>query len=74
MLMKRAGCVQTPDPTKNSLLEGHALCAIAYDDNDKTMLICNTSWNPILKGFFKMHYHYFFNPNLVSDLFTISID
>ena len=70
------GCVPTPNPSSDSFLGGHCLLAVGYNDNDKTILCVNSwgaSWNPILKGCFKMHYDYFFNPNFVNDLFMISI-
>ena len=63
-----------PDPSKNQLLGGHALTLIAWNDDLKSFLIVN-SWGKsyALNGCFYMPYEYVLNPNLCSDIWTISL-
>ena len=64
----------TPDPTKDTLLGGHGLCAIGYSDLDQTILVVNSwgiSWGN--KGTFKIKYDYILNPLLASDFWTVEM-
>ena len=64
----------TPDPTKDTLLGGHALTIYSYDDKEQTVGIIN-SWGSDYgnKGTFKMKYDYILNPSLASDFWTVEL-
>jgi len=64
----------TPDPTKDTLLGGHALTIYSYDDKEQVVGIIN-SWGPEYgnKGTFKMKYDYILNPSLASDFWTVEL-
>lgn len=56
-----------------SMLGGHAVLAVGYDDADQTVWVRN-SWGPGwgIGGYFKMPYAYISNPNLAADFWTIN--
>lgn len=62
-----------PMPGKNeSLLGGHAVLAVGYDDSKQVFIVQNswgTSWG--MKGFFTIPYAYLTNPKLASDFWTV---
>lgn len=63
-----------PMPKNNeSVLGGHAVLAVGYDDNQKMFLVRNswgTNWG--LQGYFWMPYQYLSNSNLVDDRWVIT--
>ena len=71
------GVLQLPTATE-SLLGGHAVMAIGYNDEQKRFLVKN-SWgkkwglpNPKYRGYFTMPYEYITDKNLASDFWTIT--
>jgi C1A family cysteine protease len=65
------GIVPMPK-TNEQLLGGHAVCAVGYNDKDKTILVKNswgTSWGQ--KGYFTLPYDYISNNNLADDMWTL---
>ncbi len=69
----RSGNVPMPAP-KESLLGGHAVVAVGYDDGPGTFLVRN-SWGPVwgLAGYFTMPYAYLMHRGLASDFWTIRV-
>ena len=68
-------CVPMADLSKDTLLGGHCVLIIGYNDNDNTCLLCiswGNKWGNL--GTFKLPYAYILDKNLTSDLFTISIN
>lgn len=56
-----------------SVMGGHAVCAVGYLDEKQVMIIRNSwseSWGD--KGYFYMPYSYISNPNLASDFWCIN--
>lgn len=68
------GIVPVPDPEKETLLGGHALLAVGYDD-DKEHFIVQNSWGEYWgdKGFCYIPYKYLTDKNLASDFWTITL-
>ena len=67
----KTGIVPMPKDTE-SVLGGHAVLCVGYDDSKKTFIVQNswgTDWGD--KGFFYMPYDYLTNPDLASDMWTI---
>jgi C1A family cysteine protease len=63
-----------PMPAKNeSVIGGHAVMAVGYDDA-KSAFIVRNSWGNAwgLKGYFYMPYDYITDTNLADDFWTIS--
>ena len=62
-------------PKKNeSLIGGHAVMAVGYDDSSKRFIIRNswgTKWGQ--KGYFTMPYEYLLNENLSDDFWTLRL-
>ena len=62
-------------PSKNeSILGGHAVVAVGYDDASKRFIIRNswgTGWG--MKGYFTMPYDYLLHENLSDDFWTIRL-
>ena len=57
-----------------SVLGGHAVLAVGYDDSKKMVLVRNswgTSWG--IQGYFWMPYDYISNDNLATDMWKINI-
>lgn len=69
----KSGVVSLPGP-KESVVGGHAVLAVGYDDKSKTVIVEN-SWSEAWgkKGYFTMPYAYITNPNLADDFWTIRI-
>ena len=66
-----SGIVPLPGATE-TLLGGHAVCCVGYDQTDQRFL-CRNSWGTGwgIKGYFTIPYTYLTNPNLASDFWTI---
>jgi C1A family cysteine protease len=62
-------------PTQSeSMIGGHAVLAVGYDDTERTLLVRNswgTDWG--MSGHFTMPYDYISNPSLADDLWTIRL-
>lgn len=69
------GIVPMPDTSKESLLGGHCVTMIGYDDN-KLCFVCANSWGTSWgnKGLFYLPYNYVINPNLAGDFFYFSFN
>ena len=57
-----------PDIKTETLLGGHAVLCIGYDDNKKVWIMRN-SWG--MSGYFTLPYAYLLNSTLSSDLWNI---
>jgi C1A family cysteine protease len=69
--MAKTGVLDMPKKGE-SLLGGHAVLAVGYDDAAKRLIVRN-SWGPKwgMKGYFTMPYGYVTNRNLSDDFWTI---
>ena len=67
-LVASTGMVPMPNTTKETLLGGHCITMIGYDDK-KLCFICANSWSTNWgnKGLFYLPYNYVINPNLAGD-------
>ncbi|MDN5284803.1 MAG: Xylellain [Mucilaginibacter sp.] len=68
----KSGVLTMPTPTE-SVIGGHAVLAVGYDDSKKAFIVRNSwgdSWG--LKGYFYMPYDYITNTDLADDFWTIS--
>lgn len=76
--MANTGVLYLPK-SNESLLGGHAVMAMGYDDTQKRFLLKN-SWGRNwglkgnLRGYFTMPYDYITNPNLATDFWTVVRD
>jgi C1A family cysteine protease len=73
MNVGKDGIVPLPNPEKESLLGGHALCCQGFDDhlNGGSFIVPNSwgySWGD--KGFCYIPYSFLMNPSLASDFLT----
>jgi C1A family cysteine protease len=59
---------------KEAVVGGHAVFACGYNDDSRTILVCN-SWGSAwgASGYFRMPYEYITNVNLASDFWTIRL-
>jgi len=67
----KTGVLNMPKPSE-SVLGGHAVCAVGYDDKAKRFIVRNswgTSWGQ--KGYFTMPYDYLADRNLSDDFWTV---
>jgi C1A family cysteine protease len=67
----QTGMVPMPSPGE-SVLGGHCVVAVGYDDTQRTFIIRNswgTGWGE--RGYCQMPYEYLISPHLSSDLWTI---
>lgn len=67
----RTGVVPMPNPGE-SMLGGHAVVLVGYDDRLERYLVRNswgTAWGQ--QGYFWMPYEYVHNPNLAADFWTL---
>lgn len=70
--VKSNGMMPMPNFSTESVVGGHAVIAVGYDDSKQCMLVRNSwggSWGN--KGNFWMPYAYISNPNLCDDFWTI---
>ena len=69
------GVVPMPDTDNESLLGGHAVMVVGYDDASRRFMVRNswgTGWgDPQHPGYFTMPYDYLLNANLSSDFWTV---
>jgi C1A family cysteine protease len=68
----KTGILNMPDKKKESVVGGHAVLAVGYDDKQNAILVRNSwgaSWGQ--KGYFWMPYAYISDPKLASDFWTI---
>jgi C1A family cysteine protease len=68
----KTGILKMPNKQKESIVGGHAVLAVGYDDKKKAILVRNswgTGWG--LKGYFWMPYAYISDSKLASDFWTI---
>lgn len=72
--VKTSGHAPMPDTQKESLLGGHAVLAVGYDDK-KSWFIVRNSWgtNWGIKGYFTMPYTYLLDGSLSDDFWTIRL-
>jgi C1A family cysteine protease len=70
----KTGVVPMPDLQKETLLGGHAVLAVGYDDSQQRFMVRN-SWGPQwgMAGYFTMPYAYLMSRNLASDFWTCKI-
>ena len=68
----QSGVVPMPDLQHDTLLGGHAVLAVGYDDSQQRFIARN-SWGPNwgMQGYFTMPYAYLISRNLSSDFWTI---
>jgi C1A family cysteine protease len=69
----KTGVVPMPKPTE-SLLGGHAVMAVGYDDTTKRFIVRNSwgiAWGQ--KGYFTIPYDYLVNSDLAADFWTIRL-
>ena len=62
-----------PDTNTESILGGHAVVAVGYDDSKECFIVRNswgTNWGDA--GYFYMPYAYLTNPELASDAWEIT--
>ncbi len=69
----RTGVLALPQPTE-SVLGGHAVCAVGYD-RDAQVLIVRNSWGPDWgqAGYFTMPFGYVTDNNLSDDFWTVRV-
>lgn len=75
MSVAMTGNVPIPNPRREQLLGGHAVCVIGYDDSKSAFLVRNSwgsrwGWN----GNFWLPYAYATNPNLAFDAWVLYSD
>jgi C1A family cysteine protease len=71
--VERTGIMPMPDIKNESVLGGHAVVAVGYDDEKKVFIIRNSwgeGWGD--GGYFYMPYDYILNPQLASDFWCIN--
>jgi C1A family cysteine protease len=66
------GIVPMPNTTKETVLGGHCMLIVGYDDSKRVFIVRN-SWNTTwgMKGYCTMPYEYLTNAHLSSDFWTI---
>ena len=71
--VEKTGMVPMPNLKKDSLLGGHAVVCVGYDDSIQRFIMRN-SWGPKWgdKGYFYLPYAYLTNINLSSDLWCVT--
>lgn len=70
----RNGKVPMPDTTTESVLGGHAVLAVGYDQKKQVFIVRNswgTGWG--MKGYFTMPFGYLLEENLSDDFWTVRI-
>jgi C1A family cysteine protease len=69
----RTGIVPMPNMKKEQVLGGHAVVCVGYNDLSQKWIMRNSwgsSWGD--KGYFYLPYNYLLNPNLSTDMWTIT--
>ncbi|HEX4737215.1 MAG TPA: C1 family peptidase [Allosphingosinicella sp.] len=70
----QTGVLQMPDLSKETLLGGHAVLAVGYDDAEQRFLVRNSwgdGWGQ--QGYFTMPYSYLLEANLSDDMWTLRL-
>lgn len=69
--VEKTGMVPMPSLYKESLVGGHAMCAVGYDDDTRLVLVRN-SWSDKwgISGYCWVPYEYFLDPALSCDFWT----
>lgn len=69
----KTGNVPMPNIRKDQILGGHAVVCVGYNDSSQKWIMRN-SWGPSWgdKGYFYLPYNYLLNPNLTTDMWTIT--
>ncbi len=69
----RSGHAPMPS-TREHVLGGHAVCAVGYNDANRTFL-CRNSWGTGwgMKGYFTIPYAYLTDTDLAADFWTIRV-
>ncbi len=73
-VVSKTGVVPMPNFQSESVLGGHAVCCVGYDDHKQSFIVRNswgTSWGD--KGHFYIPYAYLTNNNLADDFWTIQL-
>jgi C1A family cysteine protease len=72
--VEETGIVPIPDFYKESLIGGHAVMAVGYDDSVNSFIVLN-SWGKDwgMEGYFLLPYDYILNKNLAADFWTIRL-
>jgi C1A family cysteine protease len=67
-----SGIVQMPNLDNESVVGGHAVMLVGYDNPTMRWIVRN-SWGPDwgMKGYFTMPYEYLLSPDLASDFWTL---
>jgi len=67
------GIVPMPNTSTETLLGGHAIICVGYNNSTKQWIMRN-SWGKLWgdKGYFYLPYAYLLDPNLASDMWTIT--
>jgi C1A family cysteine protease len=69
-----SGIVPMPNLQVESVLGGHAILAVGYDDSKKALIMRNSwgiGWG--INGYFYLPYEYITTPNLAADFWTIRL-
>jgi C1A family cysteine protease len=70
--VRRTGIVPLPNPQSESVVGGHAVMAVGYDDSEQRFIVRNSwgaSWG--MQGYFTMPYAYLTDRGLASDFWTL---
>jgi len=72
--VEETGIVPIPDFSKESLIGGHAVMAVGYDNSVNSFIVLN-SWGKDwgMEGYFLLPYDYMLNKNLAADFWTIRL-
>lgn len=68
----KTGVVPMPGPN-DSVMGGHAVLAVGYDDSKNALIVRNSWGNWGLGGYFYLPYGYVSDPNLSADYWTIRL-
>ena len=70
----QTGVVPMPDLQNETVLGGHAVLVVGYDDSEQRFILRN-SWGPGwgMAGYFTMPYAYLISRSLASDFWTLRI-
>ena len=68
------GIVSIPNTSRESLLGGHEMCLVGYDNSKQSFIVLNSwgnSWGD--RGYCYIPYQYLSNPNLCVEITTITL-